>query len=53
MFYRKAEDQSSPEDYTMDHSSIVFLMGPEGEYLKLFGPGTGPDQMAEGIAAFL
>ena len=53
VFYRKAEDQSSPEDYTMDHSSIVFLMGPEGEYLKLFGPGTGPDQMAEGIAAFL
>jgi protein SCO1/2 len=50
VFYRKAEDQSSPEDYTMDHSSIVFLMGPEGEYLKLFAPGTGPDQMAEGIA---
>ncbi|MDO8837433.1 MAG: SCO family protein [Parvibaculum sp.] len=53
VFYRKAEDENSSEDYTMDHSSIVFLMGPEGEYLKLFGPGTGPDKMAEGIAEFL
>lgn len=53
VFYRKAKDESSPEDYTMDHSSIIFLMGPDGEYLKLFPPGTGPDEMAEQIAAFL
>ncbi|PKP76979.1 MAG: SCO family protein [Alphaproteobacteria bacterium HGW-Alphaproteobacteria-3] len=52
VFYRKAEDESS-SDYTMDHSSIVFLMGPDGEYLKLFAPGTSPDKMAEDIAAFL
>lgn len=53
VFYRKAADDSSSEDYTMDHSSIVFLMGPGGEYLKLFAPGTSPDKMAEDIAAFL
>lgn len=53
VFYRKVADESSNEDYTMDHSSIVFLMGPEGEYLKLFGPGTGPDKMAEDIAALM
>ncbi|MBX3489882.1 MAG: SCO family protein [Parvibaculum sp.] len=53
VFYRKAEDASSSADYTMDHSSIVFLMGPEGEYLKLFAPGTSPDKMADDIAAFL
>lgn len=51
VFYRRAEDPLSSEDYTMDHSSIVFLMGPNGEYLKLFAPGTGPDKMAEDIAA--
>ena len=53
VFYRKVADDGSSEDYTMDHSSIVFLMGPDGEYLKLFAPGTSPDKMAEGIAEFL
>ena len=53
VFYRKVADESSSEDYTMDHSSIVFLMGLDGEYLKLFAPGTSPDKMAEDIAAFL
>ena len=52
VFYRKAEDESSP-DYTMDHSSIVFLMGPDGEYLKLFPPQTPPDKMAEAIASHM
>jgi cytochrome oxidase Cu insertion factor (SCO1/SenC/PrrC family) len=53
VFYRKAEDESSSEDYTMDHSSIIFLMGPNGEYLKLFPPGTDPDKMAAEIAGHL
>ncbi|GMV64108.1 MAG: hypothetical protein AMXMBFR74_32750 [Parvibaculum sp.] len=52
VFYRKAEDESST-DYTMDHSSIVFLMGPDGEYLKLFPPQTPPDKMAEAIASYI
>ena len=52
VFYRKAEDESST-DYTMDHSSIVFLMGPDGEYLKLFPPQTPPDKMAETIASYV
>lgn len=52
VFYRKAEDESST-DYTMDHSSIVFLMGPDGEYLKLFPPQTPPDKMAETIASYI
>ncbi|MCF8469626.1 MAG: SCO family protein [Parvibaculum sp.] len=53
VFYRKVEDASSSADYTMDHSSIVFLMGPDGEYLKLFSPGTGPDKMAEEIKSYI
>lgn len=53
VFYRKAEDESSSAGYTMDHSSIVFLMGPDGEYLKLFPPQTAPDKMAEAIAGYI
>ena len=52
VFYRKAEDESSTE-YTMDHSSIIFLMGPDGEYLKLFPPQTPPDKMAEAIESYI
>lgn len=52
VFYRKAEDENSTE-YTMDHSSIVFLMGPDGEYLKLFPPQTPPDKMAEAIESYI
>ena len=53
VYYAKVEDESVSEDYTMDHSSIVFLMGPEGEYLKLFRPQTPPDEMAREIARHL
>ena len=52
VFHRKAQDESSSE-YTMDHSSIVFLMGPDGEYLKLFPPQTPPDKMAEMIESYI
>ena len=53
VFYRKAADETSSAEYTMDHSSIVFLMGPDGEYLKLFPPQTPPDKMAEAIASYI
>jgi protein SCO1/2 len=53
VYYAKVEDESVSEAYTMDHSSIVFLMGPDGEYLKLFRPQTPPDEMAREIAKYL
>ncbi len=37
----------------MDHSSIVYLMGPDGAYVAHFAYGTGVDKMAAGIAKFL
>ncbi|MGB5950691.1 MAG: SCO family protein [Parvibaculum sp.] len=50
----EAEDgQSHADDYTVDHSSIVYLMGPDGKFLTFFPPGTSPEQMAEKIASFL
>lgn len=53
VYYGRVEDESVSEAYTMDHSSIVFLMGPDGEYLKLFRPQTPPDEMAREIAKYL
>jgi protein SCO1/2 len=40
-------------DYLMDHSGLVFLMGPDGRYLTHFTPQTTPDQMAQAIAKHL
>ncbi len=48
VFYRRT-DEKSASDYLMDHSSIVYLMDPEGRYLKHFAYGTSPEKMAEGI----
>jgi cytochrome oxidase Cu insertion factor (SCO1/SenC/PrrC family) len=30
-------------DYTVDHSSFIYLMGRDGEYLGFFPPGTAAD----------
>jgi len=37
----------------MDHSSIIYLMGPDGKFLKHFTYSTDAKAQAEGIAAAL
>ena len=51
VYYQKVADDSSAATYTMDHSSVVYLMGPDGAFIKHFGPGTSPEKMAKTIAA--
>lgn len=53
IYYKKSAEEGSSDDYLMDHSSIVYLMSPEGEYLTHFAYGTGVDKMAKGIAKYL
>ncbi len=52
VYYAKVDDPDSTE-YLMDHSSIVFLMGPDGSYLAYFAYGTKPDEMARKLAQHL
>ena len=33
-YYAKASNSSSNTDYLMDHSSIIYLMGPDGRFVK-------------------
>jgi protein SCO1/2 len=52
VFYAKATGGNAPSDpaaYIMDHTAIVYLMGPDGEYLAHFSPGTKADVMAQGV----
>jgi len=39
--------------YTVDHSSFIYLMGPDGRYLGFLPPGTPADRMVEVIQAHL
>ena len=46
VYYSKAEAQSDPQSYLMDHSNIIYLMGREGEFLAHFGMDASAEQIA-------
>ena len=48
VYYRKAESEASTE-YLMDHSSITYLMDPNGNYVTYFGHDATPEGMAKTI----
>ncbi len=39
-------------DYAMDHSSILYVMGPDGVFLGVIGDGTKPAEIAQRLLAF-
>ena len=49
VYYAKAKDSGSAADYLMDHSSIIYLIGPDGRYLTHFSHGTPAERMAATI----
>ncbi len=46
-------DGADPEDYLMSHSSITFLMGPDGELVTLFPHDTTPEKMMAVLEKYL
>ncbi len=36
VFYKKVPNAKDPQNYDMDHSSILYLMGPDGKFAKHF-----------------
>lgn len=52
-YWRKVKDDRSSAGYTIDHTSIVYLMGPDGKFLTHFTHATSVDAMAAGIARHL
>jgi protein SCO1/2 len=56
VYYAKATGgtaSSDSSDYIMDHTAIVYLIGPDGGYLSHFEPGTSADEMAAGLREYL
>ena len=48
VYYAKATPKDS-STYLMDHSSFLYLMGPDGQFRALFRPGTTPQELAAAI----
>ena len=53
VYVKKVPDPKSTAGYTMDHSSIIYVMGPDGSYRAHFTHATSPDAMAERLAAII
>ena len=51
VYYEKKLEGNSLGDYSMDHSSIIYLMGSDGKFLKHFSYTTDAKALAEAIAA--
>ena len=47
VYYAKAKESRGKRDYLMDHSSIIFLMDREGNYISHFTHATTAEDLAE------
>lgn len=53
IYYQKVPDPKNPADYEMDHSSILYLMGPDGKFIKHFPYTTDAKGLAEALKKVL
>jgi cytochrome oxidase Cu insertion factor (SCO1/SenC/PrrC family) len=49
VYYAKAKGSENSPDYLMDHSTILYLMGPDGKFVKHFTYGTDAKALALGL----
>jgi len=49
VYYASAESGEEDGAYLMDHTSLVYLMGRDGSYLRHFTAGTTAEEMAAAI----
>jgi cytochrome oxidase Cu insertion factor (SCO1/SenC/PrrC family) len=49
VYYAKAKGSENSPDYLMDHSTILYLMGPDGRFVKHFTYGTDAKALAQGL----
>lgn len=49
VFYQAVGQDEDPDYYTVDHSSFIYLQGPDNENVAVFPYGTPPETIAETI----
>jgi protein SCO1/2 len=45
VYFKKVPNAESPGDYGMDHTSIIYVMDPSGEFVAHFTPTTTVEEM--------
>ncbi len=53
VYVRKVGDPKSTAGYTIDHSSIIYVMGPDGAYRTHFPHSTNVDALAAALGKLL
>lgn len=51
--YYKKREQEGVEGYLMDHQSVIFAMGPDGGFQRLFSSRNTPAEIAEALKPVL
>lgn len=52
VFARKVQEPNSNQ-YVMDHSTFIYLMGPDGNFLTMYRYGTEPDALAQSLKSYV
>ena len=52
VYYAKSR-KSAGEDYLMDHTSYVYLLGPDGKFLAIYRGMTDPKEIASSVGKFI
>lgn len=53
VYFKRAKDDGSSAAYTVDHTSIIYLMGPDGRFITHFTHATPVDTIASKLATLL
>jgi protein SCO1/2 len=40
-------------NYALDHSSVIYVLGPDGKLVKFYGDATTPDRLAKDLGALI
>ncbi len=53
VYYAEHRTGPGPNDYSMDHSSILYLMGRDGSFVGVIRADSGPEAIAAELAKYL
>ena len=53
VYFKLGEEKEAPDDYPIEHTEIIYLMGPDGEFLDHFQHGRQPAEIAQLIGQYL
>lgn len=53
VYYKKVKDEKSSAPYTIDHTSLIYIMDPSGSYATHFSHATPVEQMVERLRKLL